>query len=266
MSWGNPPAGIRRSIIEPWEYRAGLVERTSRPQSVRRPPTTSLDQHPSAITTLRAELAQLFGSGRFAGHWSPRIWAAFLQPSMAMRGTAAPSTAGQRRQDRGRGWASGILYARSMGGHGTQYPKQGRGSGTSTAASNYAKLAPARGAWSCLPPPPLLAASSCSFVRARFPLAFLPLSTPINTCGSPALLSSRRLSSVDGVCIVRLRETRTYTLRAHLNSRPASRSACFHPPIAQGSHPCHASDSLCQLLAQQQATAAAATHNHLCAS
>lgn len=28
------------------------------------------------------------------------------------------------------------------------------------------------------PPPLLLAASSCSFVRARFPLAFLPLSTP----------------------------------------------------------------------------------------
>lgn len=104
---------------------------------------------------------------------------------MAVRRTAALSTAGQRRQDRGQSWAAGTLYARSMGGHGTRYPQQGRGPGTSTAASNYAKLAPARGAWSCLPPPLLLAASSCCSLSCE--PAFLLLFSPVHTPSTPAV-------------------------------------------------------------------------------
>lgn len=95
-------------------------------------------------------------------------------------------------------------------------------------------------------------------MRARFPLAFLPCPHPINTCGSPALLSSRRLPSVDRVCIVRLRETRTYTTtRSTLENSPCQPfcllSPCYrpgHPPLPRQR----------QLLRTFSAAAAAATH------
>ena len=183
---------------------------------------------------------------------------------MAMRGTAALSTAWQRRQDRGQSWAAGTMYAKSMGGRGNRYPQQSRGPGTSTAASNYAKLAPARGAWSCLPPPLLLAASSCSlFVRARFPLAFLPCPHPSTPAVHPPCfpLVVSPASTESASCGLLERHGHTYDNKYILSFCSASRSTCFHRALALGSYPCHASDSLCELSLQAPA---AATHNHLC--
>lgn len=163
-----------------------------------------------------------------------------MQPSLPMRGTAVPSTAGQGRLDRGQRCAAGTLYARSMGGHGTLYPQQGRGPGTSTAASNYAKLAPARGAWSCLPPPLLLAASSAALsCEPASLLLFSPVHTPSTPAVHPPCFPLVVSPSVDRVCIVRLTETRSNTAtRSTSELSPCQPfrllSPCYrpgHPPL-----------------------------------
>lgn len=163
-------------------------------------------------------------------------------------------TAGQSRLDRGQSCAAGTLYVRSMGVHGTRYSWQGRGPGTSTAASNYAKLAPARGAWSCLPPPLLLAASSAALSCEP---ASLLLFSPVHTPSTPAVhppcfpLVVSPASTESALCGLE-RHAHTQRREAHLRFLPASRSACFRRAIALGIHPCHASDSSCELSVQRR--------------
>lgn len=172
-----------------------------------------------------------------------------------MGGAAALSTAGQRRQDRGQSWAGGTLYARSMGGHGTRYPQQGRGPGTSTAASNYAKLAPARGAWSCLP-----AASSacCLFLLFRASPLSSCFSPPVHTPSTPAVhppcfpLVVSPASTESASCGLER--------HAHFHSTTTTSELLLCQPFrllppcyrSLGLHPCHASDSSCELSVQHQ--------------